>query len=227
MDLTIFILNIAENLRRFQTSLPANVKMVVVSKTEPVEAIRQAYEAGQRVFGENRVRELLTKQTQLPSDIEWHFIGHLQTNKVRYIAPFIRLIHSIDSLNLLSEINKEALKNDRIIDCLLQFYIATEETKFGFDIEEVVGILGSDRFKSMENIRITGVMGMGSFTDDTTLIRQEFKTLSEYFQLLKSRYFKQDNGFRELSMGMSGDYPIAIEEGSTMIRIGSAIFGDR
>ena len=167
------------------------------------------------------------KHSQLPSDSEWHFIGHLQTNKVKYISPFIGLIHSIDSLNLLKEVNKEALKNNRIIDCLLQFYIATEETKFGLSLEEAKWVLDSEFYKNMNNIRITGVMGMSSFTEDEEVIRKEFKALKSHFLLLKSQYFKKADYFRELSMGMSGDYLIAIEEGSTMIRIGTTIFGSR
>ena len=207
--------------------MPARVKIVAVSKTHTVAAIRQAYDAGQRIFGENRVQELETKRTQLPLDIQWHFIGHLQSNKVRYIAPFISLIHSIDSLSLLSEVNREAMKNNRVIDCLLEFYIATEESKFGFDLAEVTGLLESDKYSAMKNIRITGVMGMGSFTDDTSLTKKEFRTLAGYYQHLKTTRFAEDPAFSELSMGMSGDYPIAIEAGSTMVRIGSAIFGSR
>ena len=220
-------MDIAGSLESLRKSLPARVKIVAVSKTHTVAAIRQAYDAGQRIFGENRVQELETKRTQLPLDIQWHFIGHLQSNKVRYIAPFISLIHSIDSLSLLSEVNREAMKNNRVIDCLLEFYIATEESKFGFDLAEVTGLLESDQYSAMKNIRITGVMGMGSFTDDTSLTKQEFSTLAGYYQHLKTTRFAEDPAFSELSMGMSGDYPIAIEAGSTMVRIGSAIFGSR
>ena len=220
-------MNIGESIRRLQLSIPEHVKIVAVSKTKPVSAIMQAYTAGQRIFGENKVQELVMKHSQLPSDSEWHFIGHLQTNKVKYISPFIGLIHSIDSLNLLNEVNKEALKNNRIIDCLLQFYIATEETKFGLNLEEAKWVLDSELYKNMNNIRITGVMGMSSFTEDKEVIRKEFKALECHYLLLKSQYFKKADYFRELSMGMSGDYLIAIEEGSTMIRIGTTIFGSR
>ena len=220
-------MNIAENIRSLQLSIPGHVSIVAVSKTKPVADIMQAYVAGQRIFGENKVQELVMKQSQLPSDVEWHFIGHLQTNKVKYISPFIRLIHSIDSLNLLTEVDKEAVKNNRITDCLLQFHIATEDTKFGLSLEEAELILGSEHYKNMQNVRITGVMGMSSFTDDMEIVRKEFKTLKGYFLILKSRYFDHADSFRELSMGMSGDYLIAIEEGSTMVRIGTSIFGNR
>ena len=220
-------MNIAESIRSLQLSIPGHVSIVAVSKTKPVAAIMQAYVAGQRIFGENKVQELVLKHSQLPSDVEWHFIGHLQTNKVKYISPFIRLIHSIDSLNLLIEVDKEALKNNRITSCLLQFHIATEDTKFGLSLEEAELILGSEHYKNMQNVRITGVMGMSSFTEDMEIVRKEFKTLKGYFLILKSRYFDHADSFRELSMGMSGDYLIAIEEGSTMVRIGTSIFGNR
>ena len=194
---------------------------------QPVAAIREAFLAGQRSFGENKVQEIVVKHSQLPSDIEWHFIGHLQTNKVKFLAPFIALIHSIDGIQLLREVNKEALKNNRVIDCLVQFHIASEETKFGLDIEEAKDLLGSDGFQLMKNIRIVGIMGMSSFSPDTDLVRMEFKKLHGYFQMLKSLFFKHDDAFKVISMGMSGDYTIAIEEGSTMVRIGTAIFGGR
>jgi pyridoxal phosphate enzyme (YggS family) len=210
-----------------RSSVPGNVRIVAVSKTHPASAIMQAYEAGQRIFGENRVQELTAKHAGLPADIEWHFIGHLQSNKVRYIAPFVRLIHSIDSLALLRELNKEALKNNRVIDCLLQFYIATEETKFGLLMAEATAILDSEAYMAMKNIRITGVMGMSSFSDNTDLVRREFRTLHDYFMALKSSHFRDSEVFHEISMGMSGDYHIAIDEGSTMIRIGTTIFGNR
>lgn len=208
-------------------SLPANVKLVAVSKTKPVEDIMTLYNLGQRVFGENKAQELQQKHAQLPQDIEWHFIGHLQTNKIKYIAPFVSMIHSIDSLNLLTEVNKFALKNDRIIPCLLQFHIATEETKFGFNWEECEEMLQNSTFSSLQNVDIRGVMGMATFTDDTAKIRQEFQQLHEYYKLLKNKYFTDKESFKEISCGMTDDYPIAIEEGSTMIRIGSAIFGKR
>ena len=187
----------------------------------------ECYEAGQRVFGENKVQELVTKQAQLPPDIQWHFIGHLQTNKVKYVAPFISLIHSIDSLRLLYEVDRESHKHNRIIDCLLQFYIATEQTKFGLDIEEAKSLLESQAYSNMNHVRLVGVMGMGSFTNDADVTRREFKNLNRCFHLLKSRYFEHTASFRELSMGMSDDYRIAIEEGSTMIRVGTTIFGHR
>lgn len=187
----------------------------------------EAYQAGQRIFGENKAQELVLKHSQLPADAEWHFIGHLQTNKVRLIASFVGLIHSIDGLNLLKEVNKEALKNNRVIDCLLQFHIATEETKFGMDINEAKVLLQSEGYQSFENIRITGVMGMSSFSDDAALVRREFNSLHEYFTELKTLFFKHQDTFSVISMGMSGDYTIAIEEGSNMVRIGTAIFGER
>ncbi|MEI7662812.1 MAG: YggS family pyridoxal phosphate-dependent enzyme [Bacteroidota bacterium] len=220
-------MSITESLSRLQLSVPEHVKIVAVSKTKPVSSILEAYAAGQRIFGENKAQELVLKHSLLPSDIEWHFIGHLQTNKVRYIAPFIQLIHSIDSLNLLCEVDREAGKYNRVIDCLLQFYIATEETKFGLTADEAKQLLGSEKFKLLKHVRITGVMGMSSFTDDQQTIRKEFKTLKDAYDLLKSLYFNDDTFFSELSMGMSGDYRIAIEEGSTMIRIGTTIFGNR
>ena len=187
----------------------------------------EAYDAGQRIFGENKVQEIVEKHALLPPDITWHFIGHLQTNKVKYIAPFISLIHSIDSLKLLTEVNREALKNNRIIECLLEFHIATEETKFGLNYPEAISILKSDVYKQLENIRITGLMGMSSFSEDFALVRNEFRTLHTHFISLKNRYFSQTESFRHISMGMSGDYQIAIEEGSTLIRLGTIIFGDR
>jgi len=220
-------LSIADNLKLLKCSLPESVCMVAVSKQQPVEAIMEAYHAGQRVFGENKAQELVIKRTQLPNDIEWHFIGHLQSNKVKEIAPFITLIHSIDSLSLLQEVNRQAFKNNRVIDCLLQFYIATEESKFGLEASEAMNILSCDPYKHLNNVRITGVMGMSSFTENTDLVRQEFHTLFNVFQQLRSTFFQDMPSFRYISMGMSGDYPIAIGEGSNMIRIGTTIFGDR
>lgn len=220
-------MTIKENLELLRKSLPDHVKLIAVSKTQPAEVIREAYDAGQRVFGENKAQELQQKQPLLPKDIEWHFIGHLQRNKVKYIAPFVSLIHSVDSLKLLREINKEALKNNRTIDCLLQFHIATEETKFGLDLEEAIGLLSSEEYRQFNNVRICGVMGMATFTDDRELIRTEFTRLREFYDTLKSRFFKEDDSFREISAGMSGDYQIAIECGSTMVRIGTGIFGER
>jgi PLP dependent protein len=218
---------IAENLRLIQEDIPSHVSLVVVSKTQSIEKIREVYNCGQRIFGENRVQELTAKQKELPQDIEWHLLGHLQTNKVKYIAPFISLIHSVDSLKLLIEINREALKNNRIINCLLEFYIASEETKFGLSFEEALDILLSKEYGNMKNIRICGVMGMASFTDDDNIIRNEFRNLKQYFNQLKKRFFDDVSYFKEISMGMSGDYHIAIEEGSNMVRIGTAVFGNR
>jgi hypothetical protein len=210
-----------------ELAIPEKIKLVAVSKTKPVDEILKIYNLGQRDFGENKVQEMVFKQPNLPQDIHWHFIGHLQTNKVRYIAPFVHLIHSIDSLKLLSEINKQALKNNRIIDCLLQIFIATEETKFGLDQSEAVELLNSVDYKSLKNIRICGVMGMATFTNDESLIRKEFRNLKSIHSLLKEKFFSDRSYFTEISMGMSDDYKIAIEEGSTIVRIGSAIFGKR
>ena len=227
MIYNIYPVQIAESIAWLKKTIPENVGIVAVSKTKPVSAIMQAYHAGQRIFGENRVQEVVFKQSQLASDIDWHFIGHLQTNKVRYIAPFISLIHSVDSMKLLAEVNREALKNNRIIECLLQFHIATEETKFGLDMAEATAILESESYLQLKNIRITGVMGMSSFSDDLLLVRREFKTLHDNFVTLKTQYFSQCGSFGHISMGMSGDYHIAIEEGSTLVRLGTIIFGDR
>lgn len=218
---------IAENLSRIKNSIPENVCLIAVSKTKPISDLMIAYNAGQRHFGENKVQEMCEKQDVLPKDICWHLIGHLQTNKVKYIAPFVHLIHSVDSLKLLLEINKQALKNKRIISILLQFHIAQEETKFGLDRNEVIEILNSDVFKACQNVKITGVMGMASFVDDMNQIRIEFKNLKSHFDYLKENFFVSNDNFKEISMGMSGDYSIAIEEGSTLIRVGSSIFGGR
>lgn len=206
---------------------PKRVTLVAVSKTKPNEAILEMYNEGQRVFGENKVQELTAKYEALPKDIQWHAIGHLQTNKVKYIAPFVSVIHSIDSLKLLKEVNKRAKQNDRTIDCLLQMHIAEEDTKFGLNKEEVVALLESDSFKQFENVRIVGVMGMATFTDNEQQVRQEFKNLKAIFDNLKATYFTNQASFKEISMGMSGDYELAIEEGSTMVRIGSLLFGER
>ena len=216
--------SIVENLKEIAGSLPEGVKLVAVSKTKPVEAIVEAYEAGQRVFGENRVQELAEKYEVLPKDIEWHMIGHLQTNKVKYMAAFVSLIHGVESLKLLETIDKEGKKHDRVIPCLLQFYIASEETKFGLDMEEAKALLESADYK---NMKIVGVMGMATNTDDEVQVRREFHHLKEIFDELKTTYFAENPEFKELSMGMSGDYRIAVEEGSTMVRVGSSIFGAR
>jgi len=204
-----------------------SVTLVAVSKTKPAEDIMKLYQSGQRIFGENKVQEMVSKYEVLPNDIQWHQIGHLQKNKVKYIAPFVAMIHAVDSFELLEVINKEAVKNSRTIDVLLQFHIATEETKFGLNKDEAVQLLTVLEKEPLPNVRICGVMGMASFTEDTNLIRSEFRSLNEIFTSLKSQFFVEDPFFNEISMGMSGDYKIAIEEGSTMVRIGSAIFGER
>lgn len=204
-----------------------SAQLVAVSKTKPLEAIESIYEQGQRIFGENKVQEMVDKYNQLPKDIQWHMIGHLQSNKVKYIAPFVDLIHSVDSLKLLQVINKEAAKNKRVIKCLLQLHVAEEETKFGLDVEELGFLLESESFKSMQNIEIVGLMAMATFTPDQTQIRNEFCSLKKMFLRLKEVYFKTQDSFKEISMGMSSDYKIALEEGSTMVRIGSTIFGHR
>ena len=214
-----------ERLQSFLTS--KNVTLVAVSKTRPPERVLEVYAGGQRVFGENRPQEMLAKYDALPKDIHWHLIGHLQTNKVKMIAPFVAMIHSVDSLRLLSEINKQAEKHNRVIDCLLQFHIAEEETKFGLDEAEARTLLESPEYLAMRNVRICGVMGMATFTDDTALVRREFKSLKRIFDDLKTQYFAENEEFREVSMGMSGDWEVAVEEGSTMVRIGSLIFGER
>ena len=218
---------IKENLERIKATIPEHVTLVAVSKTKPISDIQEAYDAGHRTFGENYPQELRDKHEALPKDIQWHFIGHLQTNKIKYIIPFVTLIHSIDSANLLEAVNKEAKKHGRVADCLLQFHIAQEETKFGLDLEEARQLLESDTFKNMENIRICGVMGMATFTDDEEEVRKEFKHLKAIFDTLKQDYFAGQPQFKEISMGMSEDYPIAIEEGATLVRIGSKIFGPR
>jgi pyridoxal phosphate enzyme (YggS family) len=207
--------------------LPYGAKLVAVSKTKPVSAIEALYDQGQRIFGENKVQEMVEKQAALPKDIQWHLIGHLQTNKVKYIAPFVSLIHSVDSLKLLEEINKQAQKNNRVIDCLLQVYIAQEDTKFGLDKEELLDLLSHPSFKSLQNIKICGLMGMASNTDDEVVITQEFQTLNHLFNEIKAKYFIANERFTELSMGMSSDYKIALKQGATLIRIGSLLFGSR
>lgn len=220
-------MSIPQKINGILESIPKHVRLVAVSKTKPNEDIMEAYEGGYKIFGENKPQELARKYNELPKDIQWHFIGHLQTNKVKYIAPFVSLIHAVDSIKLLKEINKQAKKNNRIIDCLLQFHIAEEQTKFGLSIEEAQEILNSDDFKLLENIRITGVMGMATFTHNEVQVKKEFKNLKSIFEQLKLNNFAINNSFKEISMGMSGDYKIAIETGSTLIRIGSTIFGAR
>jgi len=218
--------SIKNNLNIITNTIPENVKLIVVSKTQPVTSILEAYEAGQRAFGENKIQEMAEKFDILPKDIEWDMIGHLQSNKVKYMAHFVNLIHGVDSFKTLQEINKQALKNNRIINCLLEVKIASEETKFGLSFEEVVLLLTSEELKNLKNINIQGLMGMASFTENNEIIRNEFKSLKTFFDSLqKMKSFNVNPTI--LSMGMSGDYKIAIEEGSTMIRVGSAIFGSR
>lgn len=218
---------IAENIKKIKASLPNHVQLVAVSKTKPVEALLEAYDVGQRIFGENKVQEMVSKYETLPRDISWHMIGHLQTNKVKYIAPFVALIHAVDSLKLLITINKEAEKNHRTIDCLLQFHIAEESTKFGFSLHECEEMLQSEIFRTLHHVRIVGVMGMATYTENTEQIESEFQKLMQIFSILKEKYFCEDQAFCERSMGMSSDYAIAVEQGSTMVRIGSTIFGNR
>lgn len=217
----------AQHLEKILKTLPQNVKLVAVSKTKTVQQIMEIYQAGHNIFGENKVQELLPKAEALPKDIEWHMIGHLQTNKVKYIAPFISMIHGVDSLKLLKVINKEAAKNQRIIKCLLQFHIAEEETKFGLSIREAEELLQDPQYHQMQHVQICGVMGMATFTEDTARVRREFDQLQAYFHKLKEQFFPHNDAFREISMGMSDDYLLAVEAGSTMVRIGSAIFGAR
>ena len=218
---------IKENLDAIRKTIPEHVTLVAVSKTKPVSALQEVYDAGQRHFGENKVQEMTEKSEVLPKDIKWHLIGHLQTNKVKYIAPYVHLIHSVDSFKLLKEIDKEAKKNNRIIDCLLQFHVAQEETKFGLDFEEAKELIENPEFIDLHNVHLVGVMGMASFTENEDVVRKEFQQLEDYFQLIKSYYFTFNDDFKEISMGMSGDYQLAIEEGSTMVRVGSSIFGTR
>lgn len=220
-------MNIAENLINIKSTIPSNVTLVAVSKTKPNEYIKEAYNAGHRVFGENRPQELKQKYEELPQDIEWHFIGHPQSKQVKYFSEFVHLIHGVDSIKLLQVINKEGLKHNRVINCLLQFHIAEESTKFGLDLGEVKTILESQAFKELANVQIVGVMGMATYTDDFNQVRNEFRNLKEIFTTLKSAYFINSEQFKEISMGMSGDYKLAIEEGSTMVRVGSSIFGSR
>jgi hypothetical protein len=220
-------MSIADNLKNISTTLPEQVTLVAVSKTKPLSALQEAYDAGQRVFGENRVEELVEKSNVLPDDIEWHMIGHLQSKKTKHIAPFVSLIHGVDSFKLLGEINKQAERNDRVIDCLIQFHIATEATKFGFDFPSVDTWLDQGNLSELKNIRLRGVMGMATFTQNKDQVREEFQNLKRIFDRLKDAHFGSNDYFGQISMGMSGDYRIALEEGSTMIRVGSLIFGSR
>lgn len=219
--------DIASNIISLKQQIPSSVKLVAVSKTKSVTEIVEAYNTGHRVFGENRVMELISKKDLLPDDIEWHYVGHLQTNKVKLLVPFISLIHSVDSFKLLRAINAEALKINRIVYCLLQFHIAKEETKYGFSMNEVIDMISSEEFRQLQSVQLCGVMGMATFTDDEKLIREEFRYLTGCFKVLKEKYFPEEICFKEISMGMSGDIKIAIEEGSTIVRIGSIIFGER
>ncbi|GAK94957.1 hypothetical protein YggS [Nonlabens ulvanivorans] len=221
-------MSIKDHLLRFRESIEPKATLVAVSKTKPISDLQEAYDAGQRHFGENKIQEMTEKWETLPKDIYWHMIGHTQRNKVKYMAPYVHLIHSVDSPRLLKEINKQAEKNERIIDCLLQIHIAEEETKFGFDQNELLELLSSDAFAGYKNVRITGLMGMATFTDNKKQVRKEFKSLKTLLDYINNNKLISDShDLKTLSMGMTGDYKIAIEEGSTMVRIGSAIFGSR
>jgi len=216
-------MSISNNLTAIQKNIPNHVTLVAVSKTKPVADIQEAYNAGQRIFGENKIQEMVEKYTELPKDIQWHMIGHLQSNKVKHMAHFVDLIHGVDSFTTLQEINKQAKKHQRVIKCLLQLKIAKEDSKFGLSKEEIINILNSYDYKNMENVTIVGFMGMASFVEDTTLIKEEFNTLKSLYDTIQPT----QPLFNTISMGMSGDYQIAIEQGSNMVRVGSAIFGHR
>ncbi|HWV75522.1 MAG TPA: YggS family pyridoxal phosphate-dependent enzyme [Pseudosphingobacterium sp.] len=221
-------MGITENLIKIKKETDSlKVQLVAVSKTKSIDEIKEAYDTGQRDFGENQVQELMDKQAALPKDIRWHMIGHLQSNKVKYIAPFISLVHSVDSLKVLQEIDKQALKNDRVIDCLLQIHIADEDTKFGLDYDEVIELLRSEEYSLLKNIRIVGLMGIATNTDNEGMIKEEFYELKTLFNGIKASFFRKEESFKEISMGMSSDYKIAIEQGSTIVRLGSTIFGTR
>ena len=220
-------MTIKEEIAKITAELPKGVRLIAVSKFHPAEAVMEAYEAGQRLFGENKVQEMVAKQEVLPKDIEWHFIGHLQTNKVKYIAPFVTMIHSIDSLHLLTEVNRQAEKVGRVINVLLQIHIAHEETKFGMTFDECRALLNEGTWKQLNHVRICGLMGMATFTDDMGQVEREFTGLQAFFEELKGNWFADDTAFKELSMGMTDDYPIAIRHGSTFVRIGTLIFGER
>lgn len=221
-------MGITENLIKIKKETDSlKVQLVAVSKTKSIDEIKEAYDTGQRDFGENQVQELMEKQAALPKDIRWHMIGHLQSNKVKYIAPFISLVHSVDSLKVLQEIDKQALKNDRVIDCLLQIHIADEDTKFGLDYDEVIELLRSEDYGLLKNIRVVGLMGIATNTDNEGMIKEEFYELKTLFNGIKASFFRKEETFKEISMGMSSDYKIAIEQGSTIVRLGSTIFGTR
>lgn len=218
---------IAKTIKDIKDTLPEGVRLIAVSKFHPVEAVMEAYNAGQRLFGENKVQEMTAKHEVLPKDIEWHFIGHLQTNKVKYIAPYVTMIHSIDSLHLLTEVNRQAEKANRVIDVLLQIHIAHEETKFGMTFDECRELLNKGSWKTLTHVRICGLMGMATFTDDMEQVEREFVSLQAFLEELKNSWFTGDATFKELSMGMTDDYPIAVRHGSTFVRIGTLIFGER
>lgn len=220
-------MSIAENILEIRKDVPEGVTLVAVSKYQPINSLEQAYQAGERVFGESRAQEMAEKYNQLPKDIQWHMIGHLQTNKVKYIAPFVSLIHSVDSLELLQQIDRQAAKNNRVIDCLIQLHVAAEESKFGFIPGEASVMLGSDEFSKLEHIRVRGVMGMATHTDNMERVEADFKAIKHEFDLLKTSFFAKSDYFDTISMGMSGDFQLAIKEGSTMVRIGTTIFGER
>lgn len=220
-------MSIKDNLLKIKQSIPSNVTLIAVSKTKPVEDILQAYQVGQRVFGENKAQEIKEKYAILPKDIQWHMIGHLQENKVKYIVPFVSMIHSVDSLKILLAINKRAVLCNRVIDCLFEMDISHEESKFGLSMEELTTLLSSDEYKQMQNVRICGLMGIGSITNDREQTRKEFHALKNMFSEIKQKFFANSEYFSQISMGMSSDYDLAIQEGSTMVRIGSDIFGAR
>ncbi|HEY0047272.1 MAG TPA: YggS family pyridoxal phosphate-dependent enzyme [Flavobacterium sp.] len=215
-------MSVAENIQRIKGELPSHVELVAVSKTRPVANLMEAYDAGQRIFGENKILEMTEKQQQMPKDVSWHMIGHVQTNKVKTMAPYVDLVHGVDTFKVLAEINKQALKNNRLINCLLQVHVATEETKFGFNANELEDLLESEEYIALTNIKVKGLMGMATFTEDEDIIRQEFSFLKNLYD-----HYSERHDFTILSMGMSSDYKIAIECGSNMVRIGSSIFGER
>lgn len=219
--------HIQAEIQTIKNGLPEHVRLVAVSKYHPIEALQEAYDGGQRIFGESKVQEMTQKYEALPKDIEWHFIGHLQTNKIKYMAPYVALIHGVDSYKLLAEINKQAAKAGRIIPCLLQIHIAQEETKFGFSMDECRAMLDEGAWKTLNNVRVSGMMGMATNTDDEEQIAREFGSLQAFFTEMKEKHFAHDPYFKEISMGMSDDYPLAIRHGSTLIRVGSRIFGAR
>lgn len=220
-------MSVAEQITSLRKELPRGVSLLAISKYQPIEAIQEAYDAGQRMFGENHIQEMAAKAAVLPKDIEWHFTGHVQTNKIKYMAPFVSLVHAVDSFRLLREIDKHAAKHNRCIDCLLQIHIAQEDTKYGLTIDECRQLLANEPWRELEHIRITGLMAMGSNTDDMEQVRHEFQQMKQLFDELQATYFPDEPSFCQLSEGMTDDYPIAIEEGSTLVRIGSMIFGER